>query len=198
MKIFARASILLMIFGLAALQAGCASMHKQAAHAPGWINRGSGAFKDAGAGVFYGVGSVSGASDRSRAVQMANQRARAAIADQLDTYVRGLYNDYLAATLATTGKPALPEQHPELTLGIIAEASVQRVRIVDTWKDPKTGTVYSLARLNLAEIKASLPQISGVDPGLRQYIRSNADQAFEAIQKKMTVEPKEPKELKGK
>ena len=197
MKIIARASILLMIFGLAALQAGCASMYKQSAHAPDWINRGSGAFMDAGADVFYGVGSVSGASDRSRAVQMANQRARAAIADQLDTYVRSLYHDYLAATLARTGKPAAPEQHPELTLGTITEASVQRVRIVDAWKDPKTDIVYSLARLDLAEIKSSLPQMSGVAPGLREYIRSSADQAFAVIRKK-PKEPKKQKELKGK
>ena len=79
-----------MIFGLGALQVGCTSMYRQAAHAPDWINRGSGAFRDAGADVFYGVGSVSGGSDKSLAVEMANQRARADTADSTCTHRRTL------------------------------------------------------------------------------------------------------------
>ena len=190
MKVMMRSILIVaMVLLLAGLQVGCTSKYKLAAHAPDWVNRGSGAFKDAGSAAFYGVGAVEGVSSQSLAVEAANQRARADIANQLDTYVRNLYHDYQASTAVLPGKQAPAEQNLELTLETITEISVHGVRIVDHWKDPKTNTIYSLAKLDLAEVKSSLPQMTGVDPELRQYIRNNADKAFDAIRS----EPKEPK-----
>lgn len=199
MKVFVRTAALLMVLALAALQSGCVFGPGQPTVAPTWIERGSGAFNDGGVEVFYGVGSASGGESRSQTEQIANLRARADIAAQLDPYVLKLYHAYQAAILARTGKPAPPEQYPELTLGTISEVAVHGVRIVGTWRDPKTGTVYSLAKLEVAEIKASLPQMSGVDPALLQYIRGNAGEVFKTMQK-APMEPEKSKEpeLKGK
>lgn len=183
MKAFVRVTVLLMSLALISLQLGCTLNYRESATPPDWIARGSGAFKTAGSDVFYGVGSVRGIDSRSKAEQIANLRARGEIADQLDLYTRQLYHDYRAATLARTGKPAPLMQYPELTLGIMTETMVRGVRIVDTWKDRKTDTVYSLASLEFAGAKASLSQVSGVSPEFQRYIGSHAEQAFDAILK---------------
>ncbi|HKK01603.1 MAG TPA: hypothetical protein VJ955_05500 [Desulfuromonadales bacterium] len=198
MKAFVRATVLLMSFALVSLQIGCTLNYRESATPPDWIVRGSGAFKISGSDAFYGVGSVRGIDSRSKAEQIANLRARGEIANQLDLYTRQLYHDYRAATLARTGKPAPLMQYPELTLGIMTETMVRGVQIVDTWKDRKTDTVYSLASLEFAGAKASLSQVSGVTPEFQRYIRSHAEKTFDAILKRDVARPSGQKDLKGK
>lgn len=170
----------LVILSLAAFPA-CSSKHKLVPGAPDWVNEGSGAFDDEGTKVFHGVGGVSGVSSQTLAVQTADQRARADIGKQLDTYVANLYRDYQTSTGASTGKHVYEEQHIEQSLKTMTEVSVKGARIVDHWKDPETNTIYALARLDLDGVKATMEQMKEMNPTLRNYVRSNADRAFEEI-----------------
>jgi hypothetical protein len=165
------------------IMAGCASKHKLVAGAPDWVNRGSGAFEEAGDKVFYGVGAVTGVNSQPLATQAADQRARADIAKQLDTYVANLYRDYQTSTAAAMGNKVMEEQHVEETLKTFSKISVRGARVLDHWKDPETNTIYSLTRIDLEGIKATLKEMQEMDPGLRNFVRSNAEKAFEEIQK---------------
>ena len=64
-----------------AFVAGCASAPKQSPivqNAPDWVNKGTGAFKDAqGNQVFYGVGSIQGVRNVPLAREAADDRGRA-------------------------------------------------------------------------------------------------------------------------
>ena len=172
----------LFVLGLLLLAGvGCSGKHKLVAGAPDWVNQGSGAFDEAGAKVFYGVGAVSGIGSQSLAVQAADQRARADIAWQLETYVAGISRDFQAGTSAPAGQAPLEQQHLEQTVKSITQVTVRGARVQDHWRDPETNTVYSLVKLNLDDFKQSLDEVKGVDPALQGFVRSNADQAFERL-----------------
>ncbi len=181
MKRFLRVIFLAMVVSVVGMVAGCQGKHKLVPAAPDWVNRGSGAFEDEGVKVFYGAGAVTGITSQPLAVQTADQRARADIAKQLDTYVANLYRDYQTSTAAAMGKRVMEEQHVEESLKTFTQISVRGARVVDHWKDPETNTIYSLARLDLEGIKATLEQMQEMDPALRGFVRSNAEKAFDEI-----------------
>jgi hypothetical protein len=181
MKGFLKVMFLAVVISAVGMIFGCQGKHKLVSAAPDWVNRGSGAFEDEGEKVFYGVGAVTGISSQPLAVRTADQRARADIAKQLDTYVANLYRDYQTSTAAAMGKQVLEEQHVEESLKTFTQVSVHGARVMDHWKEPETNTIYSLVRLNLEGIKATLEQMKEIDPALRGFVRSNAEKAFDEI-----------------
>lgn len=160
---------------------GCSGKHKLVSGAPDWVNRGSGAFKDNGSRIFYGVGAVTDISSQPLAVQTADQRARADIAKQLDTYVANLYRDYQVATAAAMGKAAMEEQHVEESLKSFTQVTLRGARVIDHWKEAETNTIYSLTKLDMEGIKTTLEQMKEMDPKLRGFVTSNAEKAFDQI-----------------
>jgi hypothetical protein len=176
-------TLVLTILVLSSLFVGCSGKNKLVADAPSWVNRGSGAFKDQGSRVFYGVGAVTGISSQPLAVQTADQRARADIARQLDTFVTGLFRDYQTSTVAVLGQAPMEEQHVEDSLKNLTRISVHGAKVIDHWRDPKTNTIYSLVRLDLEGIKASVGEMREMDQSLRGYVRSQAEAAFDEIRR---------------
>lgn len=171
--LFIAAAVLLAVAG------GCSGKHKLVAGAPDWVNHGSGAFAKKDSRVFHGVGSVTGISSPSLAVETADQRARADIARQFDTYVNSLLRDYQAATSASTQGIGVEEQQVEASLKTLSQVSVRGARVLNHWKDPKTGTIYSLVRLDLEGVRATAEGMQEMDPGLRNHIRTNAERVFD-------------------
>ncbi|NIQ96848.1 MAG: hypothetical protein GWO11_04165 [Desulfuromonadales bacterium] len=163
--------------------AGCSGKHEMVPGAPDWVNLGGGAVEDSGEKVFYGVGAVTGITSPSLRAQTADQRARADIARQLDTYVANLYRDYQRATPETMGRPAVEEEHVDQSLKAFTQVTVRGVRIIERWREPETDTLYSLARIDLDGIRATLSDIEAMDPSLRQYMRDNAEKAFSDIRR---------------
>ena len=174
-------TLVLALVMLSTLVVGCSGKHKLVADGPSWVNRGSGAFKDQGSRVFYGVGAVTGITSQPLAVQTADQRARADIARQLDTFVTGLFRDYQTSTVALAGKAPVEEQHVDDTLKNLTRISVHGAKVIDHWRDPKTNTIYSLVRLDLEGIKATVGEMRDMDQTLRGYVRSHAESAFDAM-----------------
>jgi len=177
MKVF---TVLLLCVALA-LFAGCSSKTKLVAGAPDWVNLGSGAFDDAGAKIFYGVGVVTGISSPSLQRETAEQRARAEIARQLNTFVTDLYRDYQVATDVRAGQPAQEEQHIDLTLKSLAEVTVRGARVVEFWRQPETDTIYALAKMDVVGFKSAVEEMGTLDPGFRGYVRDHAEQAFDTL-----------------
>lgn len=153
-----------------------------AAQAPEWVNKGSGAFKDAGGtSIFYGVGMVTGVNNRALALQAADQRARAEIAKSLDNYVAVLTKDYMASTTAGAMDKSSEEQHISATLKGFTKFTLQGAIIIDHWKDPSDGTMFSLAKLDMASVKKTLSEAKELDAQVRDFVRSNAEKAFDDL-----------------
>lgn len=176
-----------MVVGVAiAVLAGCGG--KQALmpkEAPAWVIKGSGAFKDAGESVFYGVGAVVGMNNKPLAVTSAENRARAEVAKVFQTYSASLMKDYAASTTGgaaiTADTPTSEEQHIEQTIKTFSAVTLSGVMIVDRWEDPNNATIYSLARLDLKAFEDQVKKMQELNANVKTYVKDNAERAFDDL-----------------
>lgn len=176
-----------LVVGLAiAALAGCGGkqvlMPKEA---PAWVIKGSGAFKDAGESVFYGVGAVVGMNNKPLAVTSAENRARAEVAKVFQTYSASLMKDYAASTTGgaaiTAETPTSEEQHIEQTIKTFSAVTLSGVMIVDRWEDPNNATIYSLARLDLKSFEDQVKKMQELNANVKAYVKDNAEKAFDDL-----------------
>lgn len=164
---------------------GCAGKQPAGAQPPEWVTKGSGAFKDAGSKVFYGVGAIVGVRNKPLAQTASENRARAEITKIFETYTASLMKDYAASTTgggAVTGASATSEeQYVEQAIKTFSSATLNGVMIIDHWTDPSDGTLYSLARLDLESFKNSLDTIKELNSAVRDYVKKNAEKSFEGL-----------------
>lgn len=178
-----RVSRLLAVAVVAAL-AACSGGKQSpiAANAPEWVNKGSGAFKDKdGAKVFYGVGIAQGIRNRALAVTAADDRGRAEIAKIMNSYVTSLTKDYMASVTAGDMTKSSEEQMVSQTMKNFAKFTLSGAIPVDHWKDPSDGTLFSLVKLDMAAVQASLAQSKELNAQVRDYVKANAEKAFDEL-----------------
>ncbi len=164
---------------------GCASASKPspiASNAPEWVNKGSGAFKDASGGaVFYGVGIAQGIRNRALQVTAADDRGRAEIAKIMNSYVVVLTKDYMASITAGDMSKSSEEQMVSQTMKNFAKFTLHGAMPVDHWKDPTDGTLFALVKLDMAAVKKSLDESKELDAKVRDYVKANAEKAFDEL-----------------
>jgi hypothetical protein len=149
-----------------------------AASGPAWVNQGSGAFKD---GNFYGVGIATGIRNRALAIDTADSRARAKIAEVFNTYVAKLTKDYMASTTAGDMSASSEEQNVTNSLKSFTQMNLSGVVIVDHWVDATDGSMFALAKLDVAGVKAQLDKAKDLDAKVRDFVKANADKAFDDL-----------------
>jgi hypothetical protein len=149
-----------------------------AAAGPAWVNQGSGAFND---GNFYGVGIASGIRNRALAIDTADSRARAKIAEVFNTYIAKLSKDYMASTTAGDMKSSSEEQSVTASLKSFTKMDLAGAVPVDHWMDPADGTMFSLVKLDLTGVKASLESAKQLNAKVRDYVKANAEKAFDEL-----------------
>lgn len=166
-----------------ALITGCGGTVKGpvAEKAPEWVNKGNGAFKDNGKPVFYGVGIAQGIRNRALSVTAADDRGRAEIAKIMDSYVTVLTKDYMASTTAGDMSKSSEEQHVSQTMKNFAKATLHGAVVIDHWKDPTDGTMFSLVKLDLEAVTKMLEQSKELDGKMRDFVRANAEKAFDEL-----------------
>ena len=142
---------------------------------PDWVTKGSGAFGKEAGRVFYGVGQVSGIKNMSLARTTADNRARAEIAKIFETYSASLMKDYAASTTAGDQAASSEEQQVEKAIKTFSAATLNGVQVVDHWFHPTDGSIYSLARLDLAAFQESLGKMTELNAKVRDYVRANAE-----------------------
>ncbi|MCX5794537.1 MAG: hypothetical protein NTY77_03465 [Elusimicrobia bacterium] len=164
---------------------GCSAPQKAspiASNAPEWVNKGSGAFKDAqGAAVFYGVGIAQGIRNRALQVTAADDRGRAEIAKIMNSYVVVLTKDYMASVTAGDMSKSSEEQMVSSTMKNFAKFTLHGAMPVDHWKDPTDGTLFALIKLDMGAVKKSLDESKELDSKMRDYVKANAEKAFDEL-----------------
>jgi len=154
---------------------GCAAPKPAPPAGPAWVNKGSGAFDVDKGKVFYGVGVASGIKNRALLRSTADNRARAEIAKILETYVAVLAKDYMASTTAGDMKASSEEQHVEQALKTFSKTTLHGARIIDHWRDPADGSLFSLCELDLFAFKETLKDYKELDAKVRDHVRENAE-----------------------
>jgi hypothetical protein len=146
---------------------------------PDWIMKGSGAFKKEQK-VFYGVGVAEGIQSEALRRTTADNRAIAEISKQLSTISTGLMRDYMASTSVPADQKASEEQYIENTVKTFTSNVVSGVKVMDRYQD-KNGTLYSLAALNLEDLKTLAGDVKELSAQVREHIKANAEKAFEKM-----------------
>jgi len=162
--------------------AGPAPAPAPIAQGPAWVNKGSGAFDTDKGKVFYGVGVSSGIKNRALAITTADNRARAEIAKILETYVAVLAKDYMASTTAGDMSASSEEQHVEQALKTFTKATLHGARIIDHFRDPADGTLFSLCELDLFAFKDAMDKHKELDAKVRDYVRKNAEKMHDQLE----------------
>ncbi len=151
-------------------------------NAPDWVNKGSGAFKDAaGKQVFYGVGAIEGVRNIPLARAASEDRGRADLAKIMDSYVTSLSKDYQASITAGDMSKSSEEQMVSQTMKNFAKFTLHGAVPVDHWVDRQNNVVYALVKLDMASVQDSIAQSKDLDSKLRDYVKANADKAFDDL-----------------
>jgi hypothetical protein len=148
---------------------------------PKWVKRGS--YTGENAKAFYSMGEVMGIRNEPLAWDAAENRARAQMVKILSTYTAYLMRDYAASTAGFDLKKTAEEQHIEEATKTFAAATLNGVRPVDRYKDEKKGIYYVVVKMELEDVKDMLMQSKELNSQMRDYVRKNADRAFERLEK---------------
>jgi len=154
---------------------GCAGKKPAEPARPAWVDQGSGAFDVDKGKIFYGVGVASGIKNVALLRSTADNRARAEVAKILETYVAVLAKDYMASTTAGDMSASSEEQHVEQALKTFSKTTLHGARIIDRFKDPADGSMYSLCEMDLFAFKNALDEHKELDAKVRDYVRQNAE-----------------------
>lgn len=148
---------------------------------PKWVKTGTYTGQDSKA--FYGVGEVMGIRNEPLAWDAAENRARAQMVKIVSTYTAYLMRDYAASTAAGEFKKTTEEQHIEEATKTFAAGTLNGVRTVDRYKDEKNGIYYVVVKMDLEDVKDMLTQSKELNSQMRDFVRKNADRAFERLEK---------------
>ena len=187
MKSFERHLILLFLFLTVAMFYGCASVPPAPEAAseektkisirptvrdfepPSWVNKGSGAFKDA-----------DGIKNLSLQRVTADDRAIANLATQMNAVVKRLKKDY--ESLTASGETSLERKNIDNAMKIIVNETVSGSQIIDHWEHPGKNRLYALARVQLQTFTKQIESHKELSEKSRNEIKQKA----EKLHKEMT------------
>jgi len=158
-----------------AFLSGCATAPKK----PDWITKGPAAFKN-DKKTLYGVGLAENIKSEALRRTAADNRAIAEISKQLSVMSTSLMRDYMASASATEEEKTSGEQYVENTVKTFTSNTISGVKIIDRWDDGKK--TYSLAALNIDDLKNLTDQIQTLSAQAREYIKANAEKAFDKLE----------------
>jgi hypothetical protein len=153
------------LFAVCAKEATPLKVAQELAYYPGWVLAGS----TADSRSLYGVG-IESYGDNVKVTQMrADNRAKAEISLIFEHYTESLCDNYLA----TVGKGDADQRLIEQALRSLVAAMLSNIQITNRWVDPRDGTIYSLASLDLDEFQQKLIELDELSFDMRNFIKKN-------------------------
>ncbi len=147
--------------------------------APDWVNEGTSVLKDRKGRLFHGVGSAPPMGDRSLQLETADNRARAELARALASYLEVVSSDYAAAS--GSGEEAGLARSVSRQIDTLTRINLTGSRIIGRWRDKTSDVIYSLAELDMKQVKETLRRIEDMDPGFRAYIERQGGNIFDSM-----------------
>jgi hypothetical protein len=172
-------SVLLAVFS------GCSSVPSQVKTnpaikgAPDWVNKGSNVLLTKDERLFHGVSSASQMGDMALQKATADDRARAEVARVLASFMDALAKDYMAT--AKPGDSGVNEEIVSRQIKNTTRANMAGARIIGSWRDPKSSTIWSSAVLDLKHVKSTITGVTDMNIDLKRYIETSADNIFDRV-----------------
>ncbi|UCE90447.1 MAG: hypothetical protein JSW10_06455 [Pseudomonadota bacterium] len=175
---------LALIAAIALLLPGCASKTRvksdlHISGAPDWVNKGTNILNDRNGRLFHGVGQAPEMDDQALQISTADNRARAEVARILTSYMDVVSDDYLSA--AGKGKDASSEQMVSQQIHNLTKVNLSGARIIAHWRHKKTNTIYSLAELDMKDVKKTMDTVEDMNEDLRAYISTHGENVFDKM-----------------
>ncbi len=148
---------------------------------PNWVKEGSGYMNKSEDRAFYGVGSIIGVRNEPLAWDAAENRARAEVAKNFETYTAYLMRDYAASTNAGDFTASTEEQNIERAIKTFSAVSLSGVRPVDRYKEKDSNTYYVLTKLSVEDMRQSIANAKELNAEVRDFVRKNADRLFDRL-----------------
>ncbi len=145
--------------------------------APDWVNQGTQYLNNNKGQLFHGVGEAPVMGDVSLQKSTADNRARAEVARILSSYLDVASQDYSARS--GSAKDAVSQQSISREIKNLTKINLSGTRIIGRWKDKKTGTIYSLAELDMKYVKEVMKNVRHMNQDLQRYINNNAENIFD-------------------
>ena len=174
---------LLLVIVIAAV-AACAGQTKLESDlaikgAPDWVNKGTSYVSEKDGRLFHGVGSASPMGDVTLQRATADDRARAELARIFTSYLDVVSNDYQSA--GRSGDSKVSEEAVSRQIKNLSRVNLAGAKIIARWQDKKTSIVYSIAELDMKQVKNTLSTAQDMNEDMRRYLESNADNIFDRV-----------------
>lgn len=154
--------------------------------APDWVNKGAGALDTKEGRFFRGVGSASPMGDLALQKAVADDRARAEVARVLSSYLDVVSHDYAAAVKsgeAADKNAGVNEEAVSRQIKNTTKAHMAGTRIIGSWRDPQSNTIWSIAELDMKYVKSTMAGVGDMNSDLKRYIETTADNIFDRYSK---------------
>jgi hypothetical protein len=150
--------------------------------APNWVNEGTNILNEKDGRLFHGVGSASPTGDMALQKSVADDRARAEVARVLSSYMDVVSNDYMASAKAG-GAANVSEEAVSRQIKALTKVNLTGAKIIGNWRDPKTNIIYSVAELDMKQVKSTLAGTQEMNEDLKRYVETSADNIFDRVAK---------------
>jgi len=149
--------------------------------APDWVNEGTQVVNDKDGRLIHGVGMAPAMNDLSLQTSTGDDRARAEVARVLNSFMHVVTQDYSSS--AGTGQDQQSSQTISRQIQNITDQNMAGVRIIRHWKNDKDGSVWSIAELDLKQVKDMVANSKDMNSAFRDYFGSHADNVFDSMPK---------------
>jgi hypothetical protein len=183
LRCLARGSVL---FSMVLVLLACASNSSlnetaDANGVPTWVNEGSIILTSKEGRRFHGVGSAPMLGDFSLQTATADNRARSEINRILASYVEIVSRDYLASGDAE--ESGFSAQHVAKQMDQLTNIDLTGIQVVGHWQDKQSNVIYSIAEIDMQQVRELIKSTESLHPGLRKFIKVEGDSIFDRIAK---------------
>ncbi len=150
--------------------------------APDWVNEGSQAVNDKKGRLIQGVGFAENLGDMALQKATADNRARAEIARVLSSYFDVAVNDYITNSRSgQDGGSSVTESSVQQQIKSVSQVVLNGSKIMGSWKDKKSGAIYSFAELDLKNVQKMIAANRNMSDELKRYLVTQGDAVFDAF-----------------
>ena len=166
--------------------AGCAGQTKLESDlgikgAPDWVNKGTAYVSNDGGRLFHGVGSAGQMGDASLQRSVADDRARAELAKIFSAYMDVVATDYQSA--AKAGGASAADEAVSRQIRALSQVNLAGAKVIARWIDPKQKVVWSIAEIDLKQVKDTAAAAPGMNGDLQRYVGTRAENVFDQVAK---------------
>jgi hypothetical protein len=90
-------------------------------------------------------------------------------------------SDYLASAKGSGASVA--EEAVSRQIKALTKVNLAGARIIGNWRDPRTNVIYSIAELDMKQVKSTLAATQDMNDNLKRYMENSADNIFDRVAK---------------